>query len=456
MLRCMKMGAVWLGFGGMLLAACSSRSDPPTCCGNGNFSVARSDIARDPASKVAPDDVQKAVAANNAFSLALFGQIVAHPSPANLLISPTSASLALTMAYAGANGQTKSQMANALGFAPESEGSIFAGQNALSQTLNARAAAALSHMQEVAAEAQTPKPDASDYQLNLVSSLWGQQTYTWKKPFLDTLAANYGAGVNQQDFVHASELARITIDDWLSSQTNNQVNGLLGPGALDDSTRLVIVNALYLKLPWAKPFRQSNTKPDRFDDGAGSSVSVDFMHAVEDLPYADDGQAQVLALPLANGELSVLIALPHADVSLADYEAALSAGSVALAIPKSSEQVAVSLPKVPLATSSVSLREPLQGLGMREAFDASTADFSGLCSHPPDGGKLYVADVLQKSVISLQEQGVEAAGANAVLFEEASADVDPKVLVEVNRSFVLAIVDRSTSAILMLGHVTNP
>jgi serpin B len=452
----MMVGAVWLGVAGCVLAACSSTSDSPTCCGGDQFSVARSAIARVPASKVAPDDLQQAVAANNSFSVALFGQIVAQPAPANLLISPVSASLALTMAYAGANGQTRSQMANALGFAPEAEGSIFAGQNALGQALNARAAAALSHMQEVAAEAQLPKPEAGDYQLNLVSSVWGEQTYPWQKPFLDTLATNYGAGVNQQDFVHAFETARITIDDWLSSQTNNRINGLLGPGALDDSTRLVIVNALYLKLPWAKPFRESNTKPDYFDDGAGTSVSVDFMHAVQDLPYADDGQAQVLALPLANGELSVLIALPHADVSLADYEAALSAGSVALAIPKSSEQVAVSLPKIPLFTSGVSLSEPLQALGMRDAFDAGAADFSRLCAHPPDGGQLYVADVLQGSAFSLQEQGIEAAVASAVLLDDRSADVNPKVKVEVNRSFVLAIVDQSTSAVLMLGHVTDP
>lgn len=452
----MKLGTVCLGALGCLFLACSSESEPRVCCGDDSFSVARSEIARVPASKVAADDLRQAVAANNAFSLALFGQIVSQPSAENLLISPLSASLALTMAYVGANGETKTQMANTLGFAPEAEGSIIAGQNALSQALNKRAASALSQMRVAAADAHMPNPDAIDYQLNLVSSVWGEQTYTWQKSFLDTLAANYGAGVNQQDFAHASDLASITIDDWLSSQTGNRINGLLEPGVLDDSTRLVLVNALHLNLPWAKSFRESDTKPGQFDDGTGVSVSVDFMHAADILAYSDDGQAQVVALPLSNGELSVLIALPHADVSLAKYEAALSAGSVALDIPKSKQRVAVSLPKIPLANSSVLLSGPLQALGMRDAFDAGTADFSGLCSHPADGQKLRVADIFQKSIISLREQGIDATAASVVLFEDASADLEPALQVDVNRGFVLAIVDQPTGAILMLGHVTNP
>jgi len=451
----MGYGLLWSWVVGGLLVACSSEPDP-TCCGLNQFSVARSDSPRVPASKVARQDLQNAVRANNAFALALFGQVVAHPSPSNVLFSPLSASLALTMAYAGANGGTKSQMADALGFARDAEGSTFAGQNALSQALDARAAMALSQAQQLAAEARAPKPNASDYQLNLLNSIWGQQTYAWQKPFLDTLAANYGAGVNQQDFMHAPELARITIDDWVSTRTNNQINGLFSPGMLDERTRLVIVNALHLKFPWAKPFTASDTKADYFDDGAGTSVMVEFMHAMHDFPYVDDGQAQVLALPLANGELSVLIALPHADVSLAAYEAALTAGSIALAVPTSLAQVALSLPKIPFAASSLSLSEPLQALGMRDALDAGAADFSGICAQPPDGGKPYVADVLQKSVISWQEQGVEAAAANAVVFEDMGTEVAPPVEVQVNRSFVLAVIDQETSAVLMLGHITNP
>jgi len=452
----MTMRAVWLAVAGCILVGCSGPLDSQTCCGGVHFSVARSHVTRVPASDVPSTDLQDAVAANNAFALSLFGQILTHPSGPNVLFSPVSASLSLAMASAGAGGATKSQMAQALGWAPDSEGAIFAGQNALSQALNGRAMAALKQAQDLAAASPGRKPEAGDYQVSLVNSLWGERTCPWQEPFLDILAANYGAGVNQQDFVHASDSARITIDDWVSSQTDNQINGLFGPGAFDDRTRLVAVNALYLRLPWTKPFSDSDTAPGYFDDGAGTSLEIDFMHTQNDFPYTDDGQAQIVALPLANQELAALVLLPHAEVSLAEYEAELNAGQVALAVPDSSMNVALSLPRVPLATSSLSLSESLRALGMRDAFDAIAADFSGLCARPPAPGQLYLAEVMQQSVISLQEGGVQVATAGSTVAGDGSGAGAPQVHVDVNRSFVLAIVDRATGTVLMLGHVTDP
>ena len=131
-----------------LLAGCSSASSPPGAGPTGpdggpSEQVARVDVARDPVSGIAPGDVDVAVAANNAFAVDLYGRLEADAGTGNLLVSPISASLALTMAYAGAVGQTATAMATALHFGPDAGSSIFDGQNALDQTLTGRGAAAL-------------------------------------------------------------------------------------------------------------------------------------------------------------------------------------------------------------------------------------------------------------------------------------------------------------------------
>jgi serpin B len=179
------------------------------------------------------------------------------------------------------------------------------------------------------------------------------------------------------------------------------------------------------------------------------------MNQTEFLPYTDDGQAQIVAVPLIGGQLSVVIALPHGD--LATYEAGLTAASPgALAQPTGSANVALSLPKVAFTSPTFSLATPLKAMGMVQAFDPNAADFKGLCANPPDGDNLYVSDVLQKAMVAMQETGVEAAAATAVIIDGASAVPPTPTPMIVDRPFVMAIVDVPTGAILFLGHIEDP
>jgi len=445
----------------LALAACSSSgtSDPGGNPSN-ETALAKSNLQRAPAAEVPSDALSGASAANNAFAVDLYAQVLTAPTASthNVLTSPLSASLALTMAFSGAHGQTATEMAAALHARPNARDAAFAGQNALSQGLNARAAAAFARATQNA-KSGGAAPSADDYQLQVVNSVWGEKSYTWEAPFLDILATNYGTGVYQTDFIHAYEPARLSINAWVSDHTNDKINDLLAKGVLDDATRMVLVNALHLKMPWETPFEASLTRPDTFTLADASTVSADFMRLTTNLGYADDGDAQVVTLPLANRELSVVIALPHDGVSLSSYEAKLGAKSGVLAPPPQTQLVALSLPKVNFTSPSFSLAEPLKALGMNQAFDRAQADFHGLCAQPPDGANLYVSDVVQKAMIAMEESGVEAAAATAVVVAgTTSIEVDPPspVSVVVNRPFMISIVDQPTGAVLMLGHVQNP
>jgi serpin B len=273
----------------LALAACSGSAPSGTSLEDGVVvSVDRSSAARDPLSSIATSTVAAATTANNAFALSLYSQVLSTTAPGNVLTSPVSASLALTMTYAGAAGQTATEMAAALQFG-SAAGSIFAGQNALSQTLASRAATALSSDQQTVQSASLPAPSASDYQFQIVNSVWGQTGYSWQAPFLNTLAQSYGTGVYVEDFIHQWVQATDTINSWVSAETADKINNLLLPGSIDTTTRLVLVNAIHVKLPWASPFTASATTPGTFTRTDGTTVSASLMNRAGICCYVDDG-----------------------------------------------------------------------------------------------------------------------------------------------------------------------
>ncbi|HEX4448259.1 MAG TPA: serpin family protein [Polyangiaceae bacterium] len=419
-------------------------------------SIARAQSGtRDPASGIPASALAAAVTANNAFAASLYARVRARATDLNLVMSPLSASVALTMTYGGAKGDTATEMAAALHIDP-SAGSIFDGQNALTSELSGRGAAAFARAQTDSNGDGSPAPLAANFELSIVDSVWGQDTYPWEPTFLDLVAKSYGTGVYLEDFSGQPDGARQAINTWVSGQTANKINDLLPPTAIDDTTRMVLVNAIHLKMPWATSFETSATAPGNFARADGTRVGASFMNENASLPYVDDGQAQIVALPLFGGVLSVVFALPHGD--LATYEAGLGAGMIsALAVPATSTDVQLSLPKVDFTSPSVSLKSALEDLGMHKAFDMNQADFSGLCSTLPEG-PLYVNDVLQKVLLAFQEDGVEAAAASAVVVD-VDGGVSPilsTATMTLNHPFLVSIVDQATGAVLFLGEIGDP
>jgi serpin B len=160
---------------------------------------------------------------------------------------------------------------------------------------------------------------------------------------------------------------------------------------------------------------------------------------------------------LSNQQLAVVVALPHGD--LATYEAGLAATSAGLAMPTDTALVQLSVPKVSFTSPTFSLATALKAMGMPIAFDSVNADFKGLCTDPPDGDNLFISDVLQKAMIAMQETGVEAAAATAVLVAGDSAVEEPPpvpIPMIVDRPYVLSIVDIATGAVIFLGHIVDP
>ena len=192
---------------------------------------------------VAPADSAQLASDNAAFAFDVYKQLIL--TNTNLIFSPASISIALAMTYAGAAGTTASEMASTLHFTlPPAQ--LHPAFDALDLALTSRGQGKLG-------------ADGGPMQVNIVNALWAEKTYAFRSDFLDTLAANYGAGVNLLDFLNAPDPSRLAINVWVAGQTNNKIQDLLPQGSVDSSTKLVLTNAVYLNAAWKAPFDPNNT-----------------------------------------------------------------------------------------------------------------------------------------------------------------------------------------------------
>jgi serpin B len=439
----------------VIATGCSNQNDackgsdtaPPSSTAVVTPQLDRTNVTPVDANTVPKTTRDAAVSANNQFTVDLYRQLSSNARTTNLLASPMSASVALTMTYFGAVGQTASEMATVLHVSGDPN-TIADGQGALARVISSRGAAALS---------AAGCGSTTSYQLELVNSLWGERTYPWEQPFLDILARGYDSGVAKEDFIGAPTQALDAINGWVSAKTNGTIDNLLPPTAIDATTRMLLVNAIHLKLPWATNFDPAKTASAAFTKADQSMVSTPFMNLASNFAYdyeKEDG-TQSVGLPLSGQQIYIIVTLPPPGMALAAYEASLTPSSSAFTVPTTLTDIQLSLPKISFTSPAFSLASALDALGMHLAFDANQADFTGMCSNPPDHGHLHIQDVYQKAMVEMKETGVEAAAATAV--ESCNCDaISTPLPVIVNRPYLVSIVDQPTGAILFVGHIEDP
>lgn len=423
-----------------LLQACGGGSTGGTTTvpggGGGSVEYITSSLSRTPAS---PDEAAAAVRALNALGADLY-RIITIGSGDNTVISPASILVALAMTRAGALGATASQMDEALHL---TDGG--ATGESVHRALNALTAALDSRNAEFTVDGET-----ASVELNVTNSLWGQRGMSWKAPFLDVLAGEYGAGMRTVDYATDTEGARVAINDWVSDSTQDRIPELLDRGVLTPDSRLTLVNAIYMKAQWLNPFVETATTDKDFTTLDGDSVSVPMMAGSLRTLYSSGAGWQAVQLPYVGGELAMTVLVPDAG-SFADVEQRLGGGVLDEAVAGLAEaQVNLRLPRFDI-DQKFELTPAMQALGMVDAFDGGRADFSAMT----DDAKLFIAFIIHQANITVDEKGTEAAAATAVGMSETSA---PGLMVDlsVDRPFLYAVRDVPTGAVLFLGRVTNP
>ena len=380
-----------------------------------------------------PAGATEAATAIDAFGFDLYRAALTPGS--NGVLSPASIVLALSMAQAGARGETATQMDTVLHAALGSgDGN---GINSLDQALGA-----------ISGDYSMPDGTSQKLTLRIANALFAQNGEKWEQAFLDTLAARFGADLKLVDYKADPAAARDQINGWISDQTEGRIPKLID--SLDTRTRLVLANAIYLKAPWLTPFDAAGTVDAPFTRAGGSQVKVPTMSVgLSHAGYASGSGWQAVELPYLNPSLVMTIVVPD---DLAAFEKSLDGPRFAqITSALADATVDLTLPRFKVETKA-DLTSILPGMGMPLAFDFGKADFSGMTTQEP----LFISKVLHQANISVDENGTEASAATVVVMDAGSAAPQHVVSMHVDRPFVFAVRDTSTGAILFLGRVSDP
>ena len=403
----------------------------------------------------APVTTESAAAPVNALGIDLLKK-TSRPD-ATALLSPYSIQSALAMAYAGAEGVTREEMTNALHYSKD-EATLHQSFAALRKTLEEvmRSSAESSERERQFSATNDPLV------LTIANRLFGQSGYEFRQSFPGLLKDSYAAPFEPMDFKKDPALAARQINAWVENQTRQRIRNLVAETALNELTRLVLVNAIYLKAPWAEPFEISATKPGPFYVNGSQGVDVPTMNKRHELPFAQGDGFVAVSLPLTY-PLQFQIFLPAKRDGLAQLEKQLISDMFAGKIKWERRDVMLSLPRFKIEPPVLSLSAALQALGMKTAFDIppGSANFDRIAPRRP-GDYLAISDVFHKTFLNLDEKGIEAAAATAILFRAGGIHQPPKpVEVRVDHPFLFAIVTQLKSesggaTCLFLGHITDP
>lgn len=350
----------------------------------------------------------------------------------NAFFSPYSISVASSMLIAGAAGETKAEMQEALSFSTEGD-AFHQARNSVAQALAARNRTATEEV-----NAQT---------LRVTNDFWMDPEFRPTSSFLDTLSAYYGASAFLAPFATEPETARLAINDKVATDTEQLIPDLLPPNSITNDVAFVLTNALYFKARWQTEFPKSATADEPFQAQSGASVNVPMMRTELSAGHFSGAAYEAVALPYQQNELE-LVAIMPAEGSFDAFVDGLTAEAVAR-IQGELEPAYLDLrfPKLDIK-AKVPLKERLQALGMQQAFEQG-ADFSALAPN------VYISDAFHDATISIDEEGTVAAAATAFVGVVVSAPPTPMPVV-FDHPFVFFVRDIETNALLFVGHYANP
>jgi serpin B len=389
------------------------------------------------------------VRGTNGLAVDLYGRVRSEHQGQNLLASPVSVTTATAMAYAGARGETRDQMREALHYTLDDD-ALHAAFEALRSELDSRG-------DDLDDDDLPSSYDAEDdpvpFRLDLVNAVWGQAGYPFREDYLTLLADHYGGGLEEVDYASDPESARREINAWVADQTADRIEDLLPKGAVNELTRLVLTNAVYFLANWHHPFEENATSTQTFTALDGSTTEIPMMSQTETVPYAEVDGVQVVDLPYVGKDVSMLVILPSEGKFDASERALDRSALARLVEALGAREGSVSLPRFEFE-SSFTLEKTLEALGMPVAFDESEVDFSGVVDVERANENLYLDDVYHDTYIAVDEEGTEAAAATGAVMGVTEAPSDPFEFVA-DRPFLFAIRDRVTDAILFLGRVVD-
>lgn len=366
------------------------------------------------------------VSADNQFGLELFKRLADTGIVTNnIMISPLSVSIALSMTYNGANGETKTAFDNTLHFSGLTMEEVNQSAKELTDALLA----------------VDPKVT-----LGIANSIWYRQGFEVEDGFINRNQTYYNAEVQDLDFAASQSVN--TINNWVDEKTNHKIKSIVE--SLNPDDRMLLINAIYFKGDWRNQFDASKTGSDSFYFENGQSAFVQMMHATGSYPYFENDLIDALEMPYGQGNFSMVILLPKEGYKVSDVLDTLNAE-----VWNDWQDQFVTVDEVPVTFPKFKfnyekdLKDALSSLGLTVAF-SDDANFTGINKE----GQLAISCVKHKTYLMVDEEGTEAAAVTSVTVGTTS--VGPGMPFVADHPFVFIIKEKYTNAILFMGVVANP
>jgi serine protease inhibitor len=371
----------------------------------------------------------KIVSANTHFAFKLFTELTKSNIEQNVFISPTSVALALAMMYNGARGETARAITRTLELGEIGLDALNRANAALIESLHAL------------------DPHIA---LMIANSLWAQQGVSFAPDFLKSNQEFYHAELATLDFGAANAVA--TINDWVKRNTASKIETIID--RIDRSTIMFLINAIYFKGRWTKPFDPRRSREMPFTLSGGHQKQLLMMAQTGKFDYYAIQGFQAISLPYGAGRASMYIFLPEQRSSLRAFRRELTHKSwdTWLRHFRPAEGTIV-LPRFKLAYEAT-LNDPLKALGMAIAFDQRRADFSGMIADGKPSAN--IDQVKHKTFVEVNEEGTEAAAVTSIGMIRTTMAPQRNFSMIVDRPFFCAIRDNQTGALLFMGTITDP
>jgi len=368
------------------------------------------------------------VEADNAFGLGIFQKIRAASDKENIMISPLSISVALAMAYNGADNDTQAEMEKTLKV-----------NGLTTEEINASYELLIAALQSL----------DKDVVFEIADAIFYAQGFSVKQDFLNINHEVYDAEVQALDFGSTSAVP--TINNWVADKTHDKIKKIID--MLNPLDRMVLLNAIYFNGIWSQQFDEEGTHMLDFRKTNGTNMEVPMMNKEEKMDYTSNSLFAAVKMPYGNRQYNMVIFLPADGKNSQDVIDNLSAANWKNWQDDFSteDHVVITMPRFKFAFE-MPLISVLKEMGMQKAFQAEFADFSKISDED-----LYISSVRHKAFIDVNETGTEAAAVTSITFRATSAGNEPpKKYFNVNKPFVFAITEKDTGAILFIGEVNHP
>ncbi|EDW02481.1 serine protease inhibitor 42Dd [Drosophila grimshawi] len=347
----------------------------------------------------------------------------------NMIFSPASIQTSLMLAFVGAAGSTSEQLRKGLKLGPEDRQEIAKIYHDFWSRLS---------------------ECGERLKLKTVTHFFVNEQLSVKPDFAEIALDYFQFKPQKMNFAQSAKATQ-QINTLVEQVTENKIRNLLQPDAVNAETSAVIVNALYFKGLFHKPFSPESTMPDDFYVNKKQLVTVDMMYQEDKFKYVElpDLDARAVALPFEDSDISMLIMLPNKICGLPELECKLNQLDF-WSIDKNMQMqdVEIAMPKFTIEFD-LDLKDTLQQLGITDLF-GDGANLSRIFEEAK-GQKISAAK--HRGYIDVNEAGCEAAAVSVLKVVPMSLNMNKETF-KVDHPFLFLI--RSSKAIFFVGRYLEP